>query len=104
MYLCAQSTINYYYSLNMPILACFLDLKSAYDRVSHNKLLFKMFKRGVPRYVVVLLRYWYASHRLFVEWGTARSSEFAMKNGMRQGSGINSYFSTIYVDDLNTQL
>ena len=86
-----KETINYYYSLNTPVFACFLDIKSAYDRVSHNILFLKLVKRGVPRYMLVLLRYWYTSQRLFVEWGTARSSGFAMTNGIRQRSGMSPY-------------
>ena len=99
-----KETINYYYSLNTPIFACFIDIKSAYDRISHGKLFLKMIARGVPRYLVLLVRYWYASQRLFVEWGDARSSSFSMKNGIRQGSLISPYLFNLYVDDLNKWL
>ena len=75
--------MNYSYSLNTPNFA-FLDTKSAQDRVSLKKLFLKMVKRGVARYMVVLLRYRYTSQPLFVEWGTALSLRFDMSNGRMQ--------------------
>ena len=86
-----NETINYYYILSTPLSACFLDIKSDYHRVSHNELFLKLVKRGAPRYMLVLLRYWYTSKRLLVECGTARSSGFAMTSDIRQESGISLY-------------
>ena len=63
-----------------------------------------MIARGVARYLVFLLRYWYAYQRLFVEWGNVRSSSFSMKNGIRQGSIPSPYLFNLHVDDANEQL
>ena len=30
-----KETINYYYSLNTQVFACFIDIKSDYDRINH---------------------------------------------------------------------
>ena len=79
-------------------------IKSAYDRISYGKLFRKMIARGVLRYLVSLLQYWFASQRLFVEWGDARSSSISIKNGIRQGSIIKPYLFNLNVDDLNKRL
>ena len=97
-------TINYYRNLNTPVFACFLDIRSAFDRVSHGKLLQKIIDGGAPYYLVMFLKVWYAKQRLFVEWGSARSSYFHMSNGIRQGSLISPYLFNVYIDDLNGKL
>ena len=99
-----KETINYYYSLSTPTYACFLDIKSAFDRVSHGKLFCKLASRGVPAYIVLLLYFWYKHQRLSVQWGTAKSDFFPMSNGIRQGSIISPYLFNIYVDELNGRL
>ena len=71
--LALKDTIDYYRTLKTPVFACFLDIKSAYDRVSHSRLFLKLIERGVPFNVIMLLRFWYSHQRLTVEWGTASS-------------------------------
>ena len=102
--LALKDTIEYYRTLGTPVFTCFLDIKSAYDRVSHSRLFLKLIDRGVPVYVVMLLKFWYSHQRLCVEWGTATSDTFGMSNGIRQGSLISPYFFNVYVDELNSLL
>ena len=44
-----KETINYYRKLNSSIFLCFLDVKSAFDTVSYNRLLNVFLDRGVPK-------------------------------------------------------
>ena len=99
-----KETINYYRSLGTPLFACFIDIKSAYDRVSHGKLFCKLAMRGAPAYIVILLSSWYMRQKLSVQWGGEYSDYFVMSNGIRQGSIISPYLFNIYVDDLNRRL
>ena len=41
-----KETIGYYYSTNTPVFVGFIDIKSAFDRVSHSKLFLKLEDRS----------------------------------------------------------
>ena len=99
-----KEVINYYRKLSSPVFVCFLDLKSAFDRVSYSRLFRKLLYRRVPLYLVRILRNWYESQILYVAWGSSRSSPFTMGNGIRQGSLISPYLFNVYVDELNIRL
>lgn len=99
--LALKETIDYYRSLNTPVFACFMDIKSAFDRVSRGKLFQKLISRGAPYYIVAILKTWYDLQRLFVVWGHYVSSSFGMSNGIRQGSLISPHLFNVYIDDLN---
>ena len=99
-----KEVINYYRKLSSPVFVCFLDLKSAFDRVSYRRLFRKLLYRRVPLYLVRILRNWYESQILYVAWGSSRSSPFTMGNGIRQGSLISPYLFNVYVDELNIRL
>ena len=71
--LALKKTVNYYHWMNTPVFACFIEIKSAFDRVNQGKLFEKLIKRDIKTYLLLLLRSLYSSQRLFVEWGTARS-------------------------------
>ena len=99
-----KEVVNYYRSMNTPIFICFIDIKSAFDRVSYWKLFVKLLKRGVPAYLVLILCRWYCSQRLYAGWGSVRSTAFTMSNGIRQGSLLSPYLFNVYVDELNLTL
>ena len=99
-----KETIGYYYSMNTPVFVGFIDIKSAFDRVSHSKLFLKLIERGVPLYLVLLLHAWYTTQRLYAGWGSAQSEAFGMSNGIRQGSIISPYLFNVYVDALKVLL
>ena len=99
-----KEIIDYYQQLNTPVFVCFLDLKSAFDRVSYNELFCKLLERNVPLYLVKLLNMWYTSQNLFVGWGKCCSRGFKMTNGIRQGSLISPYLFNVYMDELNRRL
>ena len=74
--------------MNTPVFVCFVDIKFASDRVSHNKLFFKLIEKGVPFYLVLLLLDWYTTQRLHAGWGSAQS----------EGTILRLYMFNLYVD------
>ena len=62
-----KDTIIYYRSLKAPSLACFIEIKSAYDRISQGRLFCKVTLRGFPAYIVNFLSFWYMRQRIFVK-------------------------------------
>ena len=99
-----KETINYFRNFNTPVFACFLDIRSAFGRVSHGKIFQKIIGRGASYYLVVILKVRYAKQRLFIEWGSAISSIFHMWNGIRQASLLSPSLFSVYIDDLNGKL
>ena len=99
-----KDVINYYRKLNTPVFLCFIDAKSAFDRVSYKKLFTLLCNRGCPKYIILILLNWYSSMELCVTWGNFRSRCFKMNNGIKQGSCISPYLYCLYVDELNIEL
>ena len=99
-----KEVVNYYRNLNTPIYLCFIDIKSAFDRVSYWKLFSKLIRRGVPLYALQILKYWYCNQSLCAGWGVSLSQSFCMSNGIRQGSLLSPLLFSVYVDDLNHRL
>jgi len=99
-----KEVVNYYRTLNTPTFICFIDIKSAFDRVSYSKLFRGLLRRGVNSLLVRFLMNWYVNQRLFIRWGNTTSVEFFMSNSIRQGSILSPYLFNVYVDDLNLLL
>ena len=77
-----KEVINYYRKLQSPVFVCFLDLNSAFDRVSYRRPIRNLIDRRVPLYLVQTLKHWYESQLLYVGWGSCRSLPFGMGNGL----------------------
>ena len=99
-----KEVINYYRNLNSPVFLCFVDIKSAFDRVSYWGLFNKLLDRGVPLSLVLMLEFWFSHQMLFIRWGSVTSHSFNMRNGIRQGSILSPYLFNLYVDDMNKRL
>ena len=96
-----KEVIHYYRNLGTPCYVCFIDIKSAFDRVSYWKLFCKLLQRGTPICIILLLEYWYTKQEMLAGWGNARSDAFTMSNGIRQGSVLSPHLFNLYVDDLS---
>ena len=99
-----KEVINYYKKLNTPIFLCFIDIKSAFDRISYNKLFCLLCDRGAPKYLIKLLLSWYSCQKLCIRWAGIYSEQFGMLNGIRQGSCVSPKMFNVYVDKLNELL
>ena len=66
-----KDIINFYRSLNTPVFLCFMDMKSAFDLISYNKLFCFLCERGAPKYLGLLLQNWYMCQKLFIIDGAA---------------------------------
>ena len=90
--------------LDSSVFSCFLDASKAFDRVCHKALFEKLESRGVPRYIIRILVYWYSNQRMCVRWGNGLSNFFTVSNGVRQGGILSPYLFNLYMDDLSVEL
>lgn len=96
--------MNKYRDKNSSVLMCFIDASKAFDRINHGKLFNKLRQRGVPKYIVRILAYWYAHQTMQVKWGNSVSALFGVGNGVRQGGILSPALFNLYMDDLSRQL
>ena len=96
-------TINYYTNRNTPVYCCLLDLTKAFDKVEFATL-FQKLRRYIPSIFLRLLIFSYQHQSCLVQWNSSRSSEFSIKNGVRQGAVASPIFFSLYLDDLFTLL
>ncbi len=69
-----KKIVSKYRNQNSTIFVCFLDASKAFDRVT---------LRGVPRYLIRILVFWYAEQTMMVRSGDAMSEPFHVTNGVR---------------------
>ena len=50
--------------------------------------------------VIRTLIYVYEKQTAWVSWGNAKSAQFGIVNGTRQGSVLSPYFFSVYIDEL----
>ena len=91
-----------YRRLNGSVFVCFLDASKAFERVNHRML--QLGARGVPRYILRILIYWYKNQDMYIRWGDASSAKFKVTKGVRQGWILSPYLFNVYVDELSEEL
>ena len=90
-----------YMETNSVVYAAFLDLSKAFDKVDHSILFDKLIARGFDRKMVEFLKTWYHQQEVKVTFnGSEATTSWYLKNGVRQGSVLSSYFFIIYIDDI----
>ena len=95
-----KETIMHYRNGNSDVYACFVDISKAFDSVNHDILMQKLVNYGIPLVYVNLINYWYNNQFVNVRYGSHVSSEWQIKNGVRQGGVLSSLFFSIYIDML----
>ena len=86
-----------------PIVAV-LDCSKAFDKCKFSLLFRRLLDKGLPPIVVRALTYIYMEQYSWVKWGDARSSQFGISNGTRQGAILSPIFWSVYADPLLRRL
>ena len=81
-----KEVLDLYNRHNSTFFICFIDASKAFDCVNHEKLFNKLHNRGVPKYLVKILAFWYAHQSMYVRWGNSISATFNVSKGVMQGS------------------
>ena len=99
-----KESIRSYICKDSYVHCAFLDASKAFDRVNHRKLFEKLSEKGVPLYLLSLLRSWYSNQCMYIKWNNFVSEKFEITNGVRQGSLISPLLFTVYMEALSDAL
>ena len=102
--LIVEETIREYKDLRRPIYIAFLDAKSAFDVVSHDSLLSKLFHAGVEGESWSLIHSLHAEAESVVKWNGAHSDVFKVDQGVRQGGILSTDLYKLYDNGLFDRL
>ena len=94
------NAIEYYLRNGSEVFTSVMDMKKAFDNVSHSRLFSKMLKKGIPVVYIRLLMVTYENQTLNVKWNGSSSYKFGMRNGVKQGAVLSALLYCIYVDGL----
>ena len=95
---------GYFLRRGSPCIVTLMDCSKAFDMCSFELLFKKLMSKNLPPLVVRTLVFIYQEQFAWVKWGDAKSSQFKILNGTRQGSVLSPCFFAIYVDDLLQEL
>ena len=95
-----KTTVDHFNRKGSSVYVAFLDCTKAFDRISHYGLFSKLIQRQIPLCILMCLIYWYLNMTCNVRWENARSRDFRVPLGIKQG-GINSPdFFGCYIDEI----
>lgn len=96
--------INLGFENNLFICACFLDVKKAFDTVSHSMLLQKLSTVGFRGPFLTLLTNFLQDRSQLVSIKGIHSVKVSLKSGVPQGSVLSPLLFNIYVNDMSTSV
>lgn len=94
------STITNAYNNNNHAVAIYLDVAKAFDRVWHQGLLTKMYRLGIPTYLIGIIKSYLKDRTFAVSWQDALSTTKQIHAGVPQGSVLGPTLFNIYTHDI----
>ena len=95
-----KETIGSYTSNGNSVFCAFLDLKSAFDKVNHKKLIMKLMESGVPSCLARFVEGLYSKQSAHVLVSSSISGSFSIKNGVRQGAILSPLLFNFYINSI----
>ena len=99
-----KEIVRHYMNKNSTVYALFLDASKAFDKVHYGRLFSLLIERNVPLLVLRFLLDSYTRQTASVTWNGARSANFCLTNGVKQGGILSPILFTIYFDELLMRL
>ena len=83
--------------------ALFMDICKAFDSVWHKGLIYKLYQRRCPKYIILLIDSLLQNRKLKVKIQNTHSNEFTPEQGLPQGSPLSPLLYNIYCSDMYDQ-
>ena len=77
-----------------------MDMSKAFDMVEWSTLFTDLRKLNVGCVFLRLMMFIYCQQKCEVKWAGARSNEFSVSNGVRQGAVSSAIIFAVYIDEL----
>ena len=87
-------------SKKKPLYMCFVDLKSAFDTVWRNGLLYKLINMGISDKFISLLRDIFSKTSTCIKTSDGYTEKFHSKVGTRQGCNLSPILFNIFINDI----
>ena len=78
-----------------------LDIEAAFDKVPHNFLLFKLYEKGYPDWMLSFLNSYFSARCFQIKVGDIVSSLHPIMTGSPQGSNLSAFLYN-YISDMPT--
>ena len=83
-----------------PLYACFVDFRSAFDKVNRHALMYKMLEQGIRGNFFNVVKSMFDKAKSRVKWGNALGEIFRNMHGVLQGGVISPTLFKIFLEDL----
>lgn len=93
-----SSVVNNFVGNRSTVNLCAMDLRKAFDKMSHHGLFLKLMDRMVPGKLLFTLEYWFSISSTNIRWGNFSSNFIYLKCGVRQGGVLSPYLFAVFID------
>ena len=99
-----KTIINHFTSGRSSVFSAALDIRKAFDRVPHGKLMDHLRKMRLPSYIIDVLSDWYDKLQAVVRWNGVLSRPLSVPSGVRQGGILSPALFNIFINTIIIRL